>query len=191
MLIFKRVSHWNLPDKMFFTNLKSWTKCLYLIAISKRIDLKRSAWRHFVDNKLYFHFSQIFFSFLLSDTFLIADTQLYMRLCPSVHWSVRPLVRPGSSSWKVGKPAFPPLPTRPQLVLAVYPALFSLSWNRSCPCGACVIDTKPTLFDRSPLIPFFLKVSTIILGHFMTYNMQEVKSSVKPKERNEFSLCRV
>ena len=40
----------------FFTNLNSWTKSLCLIAISKRIDLKRSAWHHFVDNKLYFHF---------------------------------------------------------------------------------------------------------------------------------------
>ena len=40
----------------FFTNLYLWTKCLWLITISKRIDLKRSAWRHFVDNKLYFHF---------------------------------------------------------------------------------------------------------------------------------------
>ena len=65
-----------------------------MITVSKRIDLKRSAWRHFVDNKLYFHFSQIFFSFLLSDTFLIADTQLYMRLCPSIGPLVRPLVGP-------------------------------------------------------------------------------------------------
>ena len=40
----------------FFTYLNSWTKCFCLIAISKWIDLKRSAWRHFVDNKLYFHF---------------------------------------------------------------------------------------------------------------------------------------
>ena len=58
--------------------------------------------------------------FLNEKQFLVADTQLYKRLRPSV----RPLVRPGSSSWKVGKPTFPPLPTRPQLVLAVYPALF-------------------------------------------------------------------
>ena len=41
---------------MFFTNLNSRTKCFCLITISKRIDLNRSAWRHFVDNKLYFHF---------------------------------------------------------------------------------------------------------------------------------------
>ena len=40
----------------FITNLYLWTECLWLITISKRIDLKRSAWRHFVDNKLYFHF---------------------------------------------------------------------------------------------------------------------------------------
>ena len=47
----------------FFTNLYLWTKCLWLITISKRIDLKRSAWRHFVDNKLYFHFLLNFFQF--------------------------------------------------------------------------------------------------------------------------------
>ena len=40
----------------FFSNLNSWTKCLYLITISKWIDSKMSAWRHFVDNELYFHF---------------------------------------------------------------------------------------------------------------------------------------
>ena len=50
--------------------------------------------------------------------FLVADTQLYKRLCPSVGRSVGP----SRSSWKVGKRAFPPLPTRPQL-MAVYPAL--------------------------------------------------------------------
>ena len=27
------------------------TKCLYLITISKRIDLKSSAWRHFVNDE--------------------------------------------------------------------------------------------------------------------------------------------
>ena len=40
----------------FFTNLSSWTKCLYLITISKQIDTKIFAWRLFVDNELYFHF---------------------------------------------------------------------------------------------------------------------------------------
>ena len=47
----------------FFTNLNSWTKSLYLITISKRIDLKRSAWRHFVDNELYFQFPLNFSQF--------------------------------------------------------------------------------------------------------------------------------
>ena len=46
--------------------------------------------------------------------FLVADTQLYKRLCPSVHWSVGRLVGwlvgPSRSSRKVGKHAFPPLP---------------------------------------------------------------------------------
>ena len=64
-------------------------------------------------------------------TFLVADTQLYKRLCPSVHWSVRRSVTHES---KIGKRALQmpflvwvlmvgawgvdegwmPLPTRPQ-----------------------------------------------------------------------------
>ena len=58
-------------------------------------------------------FLSFFLSFSLSifpAFFLVADTQLYKRLCPSVHQSVHPLVR---------------RPTRLQLV-AVYPALFFL-----------------------------------------------------------------
>ena len=55
-----------------------------------------------------------------TSVFLHADTQLYKRLCPSVH---RLVGRSVDMSRKVGKRAFPPLPTRPQLV-AVYPALF-------------------------------------------------------------------
>ena len=47
----------------FFTNLYLWTKCLWLITISKRIDLKRSAWHHFVDNELYFQFPLNFSQF--------------------------------------------------------------------------------------------------------------------------------
>ena len=44
---------------------------------------------------------------------------------PSVGPSVGPSIRPSmSTSRKVWKRAFPLLPTRPQLVLAVYPALF-------------------------------------------------------------------
>ena len=31
----------------------------------------------------------------------------------------------------------------------IFPAFFSLSLIRSCPCHAYVIDMKPTLFDRS------------------------------------------
>ena len=57
--------------------------------------------------------------------FLVADTQLYKRLCPSVRPSVGWLVGPSRSSLNVGKRAFPHLPTRPQLV-AVYPALLAL-----------------------------------------------------------------
>ena len=53
--------------------------------------------------------------------FLVADTQLYKRLCPSVGRLVGRLV--SRLSWKVRKRAFPPLPTRPQL-MALYPALF-------------------------------------------------------------------
>ena len=72
--------------------------------------------------------------------FLVADTQLYKRLCPSV----RPLVGPWTRVEKRGNErfrtflvatvAFPPLPTRPQL-MAVYPALFLsslLTFQRNC-----------------------------------------------------------
>ena len=70
--------------------------------------------------------------------FLVADKRLYKRLCPSVGW----LVGPWWSSWKVWKRAFPPLPTRPRLVLAVYPALFffylrlRISWRGSLPSAS-------------------------------------------------------
>ena len=59
-------------------------------------------------------------------SFLVADTQLYKSLCPSVRRSVR---RSVNTSRKVWKRAFPPLPTRPQLVLAVYPALLQWNWQ--------------------------------------------------------------
>ena len=60
--------------------------------------------------------------------FLVADTELYKRLCPSVRplvgWSVGRLVRHTRvEKWK--NEYFPPLPTRPQ-PKAVYPALFPL-----------------------------------------------------------------
>ena len=67
--------------------------------------------------QLHFQWAKVFF---IPPSFLVADTQLYKRLCLSVGRSVGPT----RSSWKVGKRAFPPLPTRSQLV-AVYPALFS------------------------------------------------------------------
>ena len=51
--------------------------------------------------------------------FLVADKQLLKALsvCQFIHRSV-------STSRKVEKHEFPSLPTRPQLVLAVYPTLF-------------------------------------------------------------------
>ena len=68
------------------------------------------------------------------NVFLVADTQLYKRLYPSVRPSVRLSIRPSVPTsvrplvrndrvkkWE--KNALPPLPTRPQL-MAVYPALF-------------------------------------------------------------------
>ena len=83
----------------------------------------------------FFVFFLFFFSsFLIFFFFLVADTQLYKSLCPSVGPSVGPSV---NTSGKVWKCAFSPLPTRPQLVLAVYPALFfqrlsvyvTITWN--------------------------------------------------------------
>ena len=51
---------------------------------------------------------------------------------PLVRWSVGP----SRSSRKVGKHAFPPLPTRPRLVLAVYPALLMKKrWQLSVSSG--------------------------------------------------------
>ena len=44
---------------------------------------------YLTDTKLDFTLLTIF-TFI----FLVADTQLYKRLCPSIHPSVRPLVRP-------------------------------------------------------------------------------------------------
>ena len=72
--------------------------------------------------------------------FLVADTQLYKRLCPSVGRSVRRSVGPSvrgheSKSEEMSvlehlllrTVALPPLPTHPQL-MAVYPALFFYGW---------------------------------------------------------------
>ena len=59
--------------------------------------------------------------------FVVACTRLYNPLWRSFHRLVGRLVGwlvgPSRSSRKVGKHSFPPLPTRPRLVLAVYPAL--------------------------------------------------------------------
>ena len=71
--------------------------------------------------RIHSHISSNVFASL--SAFLVADTQLYERLCPSVGRSVGPLV---STSRKVEKRAYPPLPNRPQL-MAVYPALFKIS----------------------------------------------------------------
>ena len=59
----------------------------------------------------------------------ISMSSIHSSVGPSVRRSVGPSVRRSvgpsvSTSRKVGKRAFPPLPTRPRLVLAVYPALF-------------------------------------------------------------------
>ena len=48
----------------------------------------------------------------IPSSFSVADSQLCKRLCPSIRPSIRPLVR----NDRVGKRAFPPLPTRPQLI---------------------------------------------------------------------------
>ena len=62
--------------------------------------------------------------------FSVADTQLNKRFCPSVRRSIGPSVHRSAmvielESVKTGISAIPPLPTHLQLVLAVYPALFS------------------------------------------------------------------
>ena len=63
------------------------------------------------------------------DFFYSTMFDIFSRVHRTLHsaLSVRPSVgRSVSMSRKVWKRAFPPLPTRPQLVLAVYPALFRL-----------------------------------------------------------------
>ena len=71
----------------------------------------------------------------ISRILLIADSQLYKRLCPSVRpsvgWSVGPLV---STSRKVWKCAYPPLPTRPQLVWPCIQPCYSLGRFRFSFC---------------------------------------------------------
>ena len=60
------------------------------------------------------------------NAFLVADKRLYKRLCPSV----RPSVGLSVGNDRVRKcenTHFPPPPTRPRLVLAVYPALLIYS----------------------------------------------------------------
>ena len=74
----------------------------------------------------------LFFLAFRINSFLIVDTQLYKRLCLSIHPLVSRLVvqlvgQSVNTSRKVLKSAFSPLPTRPQLVLAVYPALLSVT----------------------------------------------------------------
>ena len=105
--------------------------------------------------------------------FLVADTQLYKRLCPSVRpsvgWSVGPLV---STSRKVWKCAFPPLPTRPQL-MAVYPALFKYSLDRHFEIiyGVIFIFTLialPLLPLRSTFITFIWTTFTFITFTFIS-----------------------
>ena len=92
-----------------FAQVDMWSlRCFFLAAAPKRSIT--NAFTHMMS----------FFSL----SFLVADKRLYKRLCPSVRPSVRWSVGPSvSTSRKVGKRAFPPLPTRPRLVLAVYPAL--------------------------------------------------------------------
>ena len=54
----------------------------------------------------------------------ISSLSFQLRTRNSIRGFVRPSVGPSvDTSRKVGKRAFPPLPTRPQLVWAVYPAL--------------------------------------------------------------------
>ena len=81
----------------------------------------------------FFFFSFLFFSFLFfsfSFLFLVADTQLYERLCPSVHQSVGLSVSPSwSLNQKIGKRAF----------WILFVSVWVLGWVRvwmrvGCPC---------------------------------------------------------
>ena len=91
-------SAWKFAQLDFLTKAYAWCKLIFVIANFNAKRLLGTSWNVYA--------------------FLVADTQLYKSLCPSVRWSV-------TTSWKVWKRAFLPLPTRPQLVLAVYPALLT------------------------------------------------------------------
>ena len=88
----------------FFTiRLVGWwgARPVWPVSMLKSLQIKYICWvlpfRDSIPN-----FSQIGWKMPKLCTFLVADTQLYKRLCPSVRWSVHL----GSSSWKVGKRAF-------------------------------------------------------------------------------------
>ena len=84
---------------------------------------------------------------------------------PSVCWSVRPSVRRSvSTSQKVGKGAYPPLPTRLQLVLAVYPALFdrtqSKRWMRLYNSSLAVMPLQAEYSLKLKIISLFFSFFT-------------------------------
>ena len=113
---------------LIFSAFSTKTYSLQNDLISKCLKLPQRDWTQMKDLSM---------QFLNLTNFLVADTQLYKSLCPSVRRSVCRSVRPSvgpsvNTSRKVWKRAFPPLPTRPQLVLAVYPALLvKATWGIS------------------------------------------------------------
>ena len=129
----------------FFTNLNLWTKSLYLITISKRIDLKRSAWRHFVDFKLYFHFLLNFSQFPFVRYVLhafkertISTKSFQLTDCEDAHFKLLPILNKLSDNFLLG------------LDLKI----FQISFKRSL--IFCVfIDGKPVKVIKNRHVRFF------------------------------------
>ena len=107
--------------------------------------------------------------------FLVADKRLYKRLCPSVRPSVGWSVGPWTRVEKWGKHAFPPLPTRPRLVLAVYPALFKILNLSSL---KLVLIKKCTSANETFNAPTFCpKTDFIVLLPFRQFHSLGIRSS--------------
>ena len=97
----------------------------------------------------------------------------------SVRWTVSPSVRwYVSTSRKVGKHAYPPLPTRPQLVLAVYPALFLYLTHFSRFHPTCVIPLlfRKILLDQRTVFPRRCLLSIVFI--FAGLSCREIEENI-------------
>ena len=114
VFLFIRNAIWKIGKKKFSPSLSVVISLFLSISLSNNLPIYRLVRKHTWEKE-----SNALFLSRTSDS--IGG---FVR--PSVGWLVGRSVGPSRSSWKVGKRAFLPLPTRPQL-MAVHPALFFLS----------------------------------------------------------------